>query len=74
MEQLEHGAEDALAAGQFDTMYKEAVSLHPEDVAPYYAKAYYLFQTSVIIAKGTFQFTLHHKDVALCHPFFFRFF
>ncbi len=46
VEQLEHGAEDALAAGQFDTMYKEAVSLHPEDVAPYYAKAYYLFQTS----------------------------
>lgn len=46
VEQLEHGVEDALAAEQFDEMYEEAVSLHPEDVAPYYAKAYYLFQTS----------------------------
>lgn len=75
VEQLEHGAEDALATEQFDAMYEEAILLHPEDVAPYYARAYYLFQTSGREAaekymKQVFELPLSGTDDRFCNLYY----
>lgn len=42
---LEEGVENELSLPEFDESYEEAISMQPKDVAPYYAKAYYLYET-----------------------------
>ena len=42
---LEEGVEEALTPEEFEQYYTEAIGMHKEDVAPYYAKAYYVFHS-----------------------------
>jgi len=42
---LEEGVENELSLPEFDESYEEAISMQPKDVAPYYARAYYLYET-----------------------------
>lgn len=75
VEQMEHGVENALAAEQFDALYEEAISIDPEDVAPYYARAYYLFQMSGAEAaesymKQVFDLVLTGSDDIFCNLYY----
>lgn len=40
------GLDTGLASDEFDALYNEAISMYPEDVRAYYAKAYYLHETA----------------------------
>lgn len=42
---LEEGVENELSLPAFDESYEAAISMQPKDVAPYYARAYYLYET-----------------------------
>lgn len=42
---LEEGVENELSLTEFDESFEEAISIEPKDVSPYYAKAYYLYET-----------------------------
>lgn len=42
---MEESVENGLTLEQFDESYNAAVKIHEEDVAPHYARAYYLFAT-----------------------------
>lgn len=42
---MEEGVENELTLEQFDESYNAAIDIHSEDVAPYYARAYFLFAT-----------------------------
>lgn len=75
VEQLENGVEAALLPEQFDALYEEAVSLHPENVAAYYAKAYYLFWMSGTEAaesymKQVFDLPLTGSDHIFCNLYY----
>lgn len=45
---LEEGVENELTLPEFDESYEEAISMRPKEVAPYYAKAYYLYETESV--------------------------
>lgn len=40
---MEDGVERELTSEEFEEYYEEAISIRPDDVAPYYARAYYVF-------------------------------
>ncbi len=45
LEALEESVENEVTLEEFDENFTKAVDIHEEDVAPYYARAYYLFAT-----------------------------